>query len=39
MMGHYVSVTNGLAPVELRLGTLGITNPTYEVRATLLYAL
>jgi len=28
---HYISGTNGLAPVELRLGTLGITDPTFEV--------
>ena len=30
---HYISGTDGLAPVELRLGTLGITNPTFEVCA------
>ena len=31
MMNHYLLGTESLAPVQLRLGMLGLTNPTYEV--------
>jgi len=31
MMNHYLLGTDSLAPVQLRLGMLGLTNPTYEV--------
>jgi len=34
MMNHYLLGTESLAPVQLRLGMLGLTNPTYEVRTT-----
>ena len=36
MTNHYLLGTDSLAPVQLRLGMLGLTNPTYEACNLLL---